>query len=262
MHMPTSLHQCLRQVTAWMLFAACALLAPAVLAGDLQVSPISLEFSPTEQAQGLWLSNTGTATLRAQVRVQQWSQAGGVEILAATNELVASPPILEIPAGQSQLVRIIRLANDPPARELSYRLLVDELPDETRAETSGLQLLLRYSIPVFVLPGTKVPAMPPGQPAPATDVSTLTARLQADNGGMLQVDNRGQQRVRISNLIYVDVDGSRIELVPGLLGYVLAGQQMQWPLPLPGSANAGGTLKAKFNDDAAEQSLSLQPPVR
>jgi fimbrial chaperone protein len=261
MHMATSLHRCLRQVTIWMLAAACALLAPAVLAGDLQVSPISLEFSPTEQAQGLWLSNTGTATLRAQVRVQQWSQAGGEEILSATSELVASPPILQIPAGQSQLVRIIRLANDPPTRELSYRLLVDELPDETRDETSGLQLLLRYSIPVFVLPGG-APTIPPGQPVTATDVSTLTARLQADNGGMLQVDNRGQQRARISNLVYVNADGSRVELVPGLLGFVLAGQQLQWPLPLPGSAHAGGTLKAKFNNDAAEQTLSLQPPVR
>ena len=63
MHMVTPLHRCLRQVAIWMLAATCALLAPAVLAGDLQVSPISLEFSPTEQAQGLWLSNTGTATL-------------------------------------------------------------------------------------------------------------------------------------------------------------------------------------------------------
>lgn len=262
MHMATCLNQRLRRSTAWMLVAACALLAPAVLAGDLQVSPISLEFAPTDQAQGLWLSNTGTATLRAQLRAQQWSQAGGEETLANTSELVASPPILEIPPGQSQLVRIIRLAKDPSPRELSYRLLVDELPDETRAETSGLQLLLRYSIPVFVLPGGAAPTVASSQPAPATDISALFASLQTGNGGVLQLDNRGLQRVRISNLVYVNADGSRIELVPGLLGYVLAGQQMQWPLPLPGSARAGGTLKAKFNNDAAEQTLSLQPPVR
>src|SRR5688572_24135268 len=80
--------------------AALLYLPLPTLAGSLQVTPISLEFAPEEQAQGLWLSNSGTQPIRAQVRVQQWTQADGTEALAATDALVASPPILEIAAGQ------------------------------------------------------------------------------------------------------------------------------------------------------------------
>lgn len=251
-----------RLFCTWALLVGTTL-SHLALAGDLQVSPISLEFSPTEQAQGVWLSNTGTSTLRAQVRVQQWTQADGAEQLTATQELAASPPIVEIAPGQQQLVRIIRLQPTASTRELSYRLLVDELPDEIQQrQSTGLQLLLRYSVPVFVLPqGT--PPIPLGKAAPATDVSVLTANLDSSaHGTSVSIVNQGTKRVRISQLVYVNADGSRVEIVPGLLGYVLAGQRMQWPVLLPESARPGGQLKAKFNNDAEEQSLPLVPALR
>ena len=241
---------------------AVALVAPAVLAADLQVSPISLEFSPQEQAQGLWLSNTGTTPLRAQVRVQQWSQADGEDQLAPTRELTASPPILEIAPGQNQLVRIIRLQPTPSAREQTYRLLVDELPSDNVQQTTGLQFLLRYSVPVFILPQDTAP-IDAGKPVPMTDISLLSTRIRgAGKDSTLEIDNRGNRRVRISQLSYVEGNGNRAVLVPGLLGYVLAGQTMRWSLALPESAQPGGTLQARFNNDPDEQSLSPVTTVR
>ena len=251
-----------RTRVAGLLAMAVAVVAPAVLAADLQVSPISLEFSPREQAQGLWLSNTGTAPLRAQVRVQRWSQADGVDQLAATRDLTASPPILEIAPGQSQLVRIVKLQPTPSVREQSYRLLVDELPGDNVQQTTGLQFLLRYSIPVFVMPQGTAP-VEAGKPAPMTDISLLSTRIRgAGKDATLEIDNRGNRRVRISQLSYMDGNGNRAVLAPGLLGYVLAGQTMRWPLALPESAQPGGTLQARFNNDPEEQSLSPVTTVR
>ena len=99
-------HQCRplhRRMATWLLATAAFLLTQAAVAASLQVSPISLEFSPEEQAQGIWLSNTGTVPLRAQVRVQQWSQADGSDQLAPARDMTASPPMLEIAAGARQL---------------------------------------------------------------------------------------------------------------------------------------------------------------
>ena len=251
-------------MATWLLATAAFLLTQAAVAASLQVSPISLEFSPEEQAQGIWLSNTGTVPLRAQVRVQQWSQTDGSDQLAPARDMTASPPMLEIAAGARQLVRIIRLQSTAPAQELSYRLLVDELPDESRQqEDSGLQFLLRYSVPVFVLPQGSEATNAGGKSIPLTDTSTLSAVLHQDRKEpSLAVSNQGRQRVRISQLIHVAANGTRTPLVPGLLGYVLAGQNMQWPLELPASLGGNGVLKAKFNNDVEEQSLPLVTAVR
>jgi len=239
---------------------ACGLLAGysgSATAANLQVSPISLEFSPREQAQGIWLSNSGTTPLRAQVRVQQWSQTDNQDQLAATRELAASPPAVDIPPGEKQLVRIIRLQPAQPALEQTYRLIIDELPAATAdgSMPPGLQFLLRYSVPVFI--GVEDPAPATGKPS---DISQLAASLQAAaQPATLTVKNTGRKRVKISQLVHVDAAGKRTPLASGLLGYVLAGQQMQWPLnlsTLQGEPGAG-TLKAKFNADLEEQTLPL-----
>lgn len=233
--------------------------APAY-AASLQVSPISLEFAPKEQAQSMWLSNTGTVPLRAQVRVQQWTQTAEGDQLSPTRELVASPPVVEIPPGEKQMIRIIRLQGGVPVREESYRLIVDELPSTGVAgpggtAPAGLQFLLRYSVPVFVSAVESVPVT--GKPS---DISALSASLQSGSPApVLTVVNNGTQRVKISQLVHVDKQGRRTTLVPGLLGYVLAGQRMRWPLTLPAAQAlpADGTFKAKFNADLEEQVLPL-----
>ncbi|KAF1708552.1 hypothetical protein CSC70_12975 [Pseudoxanthomonas kalamensis DSM 18571] len=237
-----------------LLTATCALFAPVLSAASLQVAPILLEFPADEQAQGLWLSNTGQAPIRAQVRVMQWSQTDGSDQLTPTRELLASPPILEIAPGQRQLVRIIRPQPQAPGSELSYRLLVDELPDAEAESNGGLQFLLRYSVPVFVLQPGRTPAIAAIGPHQPYDTSPLSARI-AD--GTLEVANGGNTRARISQLSYVNRDGSRVSLVPGLVGYVLAGQRMQWPLELPDTVRPGGAFKAMFNNDREEQILPL-----
>lgn len=231
-------------------------------AANLQVSPISLEFSPKDQAQGIWLSNSGTSPLRAQVRVQQWSQADGKDQLAPARELVASPPAVDIPPGEKQLVRIIRLQPVAPAQEQTFRLIIDELPAAAApadaGKPSGLQFLFRYSVPVFVSLTEPVPQT--GKPS---DISALKSSVQAGTPApVLAVRNNGAQRLKISQLSYVSADGLRTPLLPGLVGYVLAGQQMQWPITslspqaLQG-LSAGGVLKAKFNADLDEQTLPL-----
>lgn len=239
-------------------FGLAALCSGPASAASLQVSPILLEFSPAEQAQSMWLSNSGATTLRAQVRVQQWLQQDGADQLGATRELVASPPVVEIPPGGKQMVRIIRLQPAPPASEQAFRLIIDELPEGTpagAATSPGLQFLLRYSVPVFVALTEPVPAN--NKPS---DISALSASLRMSGAQpVLSVSNAGPRRVKISQLVHVDAEGRRMPLAPGLLGYVLADQRMQWPLNLPAGQvlPANGTLKAKFNADLEEQTLPL-----
>jgi len=230
--------------------------SPALATG-VQVAPISFDFEVQDQAKALWLTNTGPQAVNVQIRIFEWSQVDGDDQLTPTGELVPSSAILRLAPGERQLVRLMRLKRDVPARELSYRVMVDELPSTTR-RGQGLRFLVRYSIPVFVLPPGATPRFKSGGPPPLTDPASFSARvIERDGKNWLVVTNNGRQRLRLSRLALVDARGTRRPLVDGLVGYVLAGQQRQWQIPVTIGALREGTLKAKLNDDPDEQSLSL-----
>lgn len=232
-----------------------AWLASAVpaLASGLQVSPTTLTLPAERSADGLWLSNTGDSVLRAQLRIYRWTQENGEEKLEPTRDLAISPPMLELPPAERQLVRLIRLGAPPQDVEASYRVIVDELPPAATPNNSGLQFVLRYSIPVFLSSSGK-PATPP----------ILLAELDVSQANTsIEISNNGGFRAQIADLAYVDAGGQRHPLAPGLLGYVLAGKRMRWPLAQPSDRlPRGGTLKARINGDAEEQSLPLASAVR
>lgn len=235
---------------------ALMLLAPLACAGKLQVAPILIEFSDDQQAQALWLENTGDTPLHAQVRVQRWTQSNAGDLLEPSQMLLARPAIVQIGAGQRQLVRVLRPLPLPAtaAQEQAYRLLVDELPAIQARPAQGLNFLLRYSIPTFVLPAGAMPRERSNKAA--TDATGLRANWRVEAGVLtLTLHNAGAQRVRLSQLRWLPESGPPIELTPGLLGYVLAGQHMQWTLPLPAPFPLPGTLQARLNDAAIPQPL-------
>ncbi|WP_372015126.1 fimbrial biogenesis chaperone [Pseudoxanthomonas sp. 10H] len=253
----------------WFVMAALALAATVAQAADLQVNPIMVEFTAGEQSQAIWLTNTGTQPLKAQVRVSRWTQADGQDQLAPSRDLVASPAILEVAAGEQQLVRLIRPNPAPATAEMAYRLAIDELPaDASAPREPGLQFLLRYSVPVFVLAEGNQPLSPSRRSATTPGQAGVPAGVSASlepqgETSLLSVANPGGQRIRLSNLAWIDGGGQRTEVVPGLVGYVLAGQRMQWAIPLapPLRAN-GGSLKVRFNDDPNDQTLPLETARR
>ena len=226
-------------------------LAPAMAAG-LEVTPTSLTLPAGKRADGLWLSNTGDQPLHAQIRVFRWTQENGEERFEATRALAASPPMLALAPGARQLVRVIRLGA-PPAAEEAYRLIVDELPPGDRERQAGLQFVLRYSVPVFLAPI-----------GDATIAPDLRAQLQFDGAqARLAVHNRGSQHAQLADLSFVDAQGGRHAIAPGLLGYALAGQRMRWPLTESAELLRGpGTLKARVNGDSIERTQALDPPPR
>jgi len=207
-----------------LLVAVLAAVCGIAGAAGLQVAPISLEFLPSSPAQGLWLSNTGSDALHAQVRVFHWTQANGKDVLTPTQSLVASPPMLSLEPGAQQLVRVIRLGvSNPGGGADAYRLLVDELPQlEERTET-GVRYVLRYSIPVFMQPAS--------QPDAVAIAETLHwSLLQDEDGIALQARNSGTFHAQLSQVSLLPPGGAPFELSAGLLGYVLPGMTMRWPL--------------------------------
>jgi fimbrial chaperone protein len=233
----------------------CALLAlaafsGAVAASGLQVAPVTLSLPPSQNADGLWLSNTGDGVIHAQVRVFHWSQDSRGDQLTPSQALVISPPMLQLAVGEPQLVRVIRLGappNGPGAVEDAFRVAIDELPVDMQGK-KGLQFVLHYTVPVFVEPAGSAAAPP----------ALHWSLLRDGDHAVLQVGNSGGSHAQLAGLSFINSTGQRSEIMPGLLGYVLPGATMRWVLKPPVAVFAsGGTLEASINGEKATQKLSL-----
>lgn len=228
--------------------------AVAAHGASLQVSPTSVVVPASQNAGGLTLENTGGTPLHGQVRLFRWQQSDGVDRLEPTRDLVVSPPMLRLAPGQRQLVRVIRLGAPPAGEETAYRLIVDELPDATVPDDArhGLRLVLQYVIPVFLMPADGPPPVPILQ----------LRRTRADGRPALELRNTGRQHAQIADLQYVDADGRRHAIAPGLSGYVLPGQVHRWPLPAAALPPASGTFQARINAEPVAQTLQLDEADR
>ncbi len=223
----------------------------STLAASLQVAPISLQFSTTENAKEIWLTNTSDKPIHAQTRVQEWTQSQGKDVLSQTKNIVASPMVTEIPAGAKQLIRVIKMTPLSNTQEQTYRLIIDELPhSKNNEEQSGLQLLLQYSVPVFFQSNSDI-ASKNGQ----TSLNQVDFSYQ---NNQLIVSNHGKSHIRMSQLNYINPNGEKIPVVKGLLGYTLANQSMSFDIPHNKQMLENGKFEARINMDGQPQILNLK----
>jgi fimbrial chaperone protein len=236
-------------VAAGLLLSAWPLAAPAT---TLQISPVMVDLQADENASGITLRNPGDSPLYGQVRVFRWEQVNGEDELTPTQDLIASPPLIQIAAQTDQLVRLVRAAPSPVATEQSFRILIDELPQPGAAPTNGVTIRLRYSVPVFVEPPGAA-----GQPV----LSWHLARTS--EGWVMRVANTGTSRARIAAVQLVNGAGKVYVVNSGLLGYALVGRAGQWQVPLPPDADLGGgtvKVRAAVNSLPVEAVMTVEQP--
>lgn len=238
----------LKCFTAAAFLVLLALAGKHTLAAGLQIAPVSLEIPADKKADEVWLRNTGTEPVHAQVRVYRWSQDKGEDVLTADTDMVASPPMVQVEPGQQQLVRLVRVGPmaAPAATERTYRLLIDELPIKKVASKVGLDFVFRYSVPVFVA-GTE------------TAKPQLEWSVQNTGGhAWLVVKNSGNSHSQLAELAFTPPSGKTVMAAAGLAGYVLPGQYRRLQLSVPPSLfTHGGTFTGLLN--GVKSTISVAP---
>jgi fimbrial chaperone protein len=195
-----------------------ALVAQAAFAkGHLQARPTMLELPPGAAAGRMTLANTGDEPVGAQVRIYAWVQKDGNDVLVPTADVVLSPPIVDVPAGGEQLVRIVRQGKPPGASDVAYRVVVDELPGKTKSRDAAVGILMRYVLPLFV------------RSEGASDAALTCAIVRTGAQAALECRNSGGRAAQLG-ATRLKGSGKSYELTAGLYGYVLPGSQRRWPL--------------------------------
>lgn len=195
----------------------------AAVAGSFEITPTSIELAAPRAPGSVTVVNTGTSSVRFQVKAFEWSQnERGLMVLVASHDLVVYPQLFTIPPGGRQSLRVASLVAGRD-RELSYRIMVQELPSDEPARGT-ITLLTQMGVPVFVAPTTR---------RESSDVHVAVSGGKA----AVAVVNRGTLHVRVDKVHVVGLSGGRTVFERAATGwYILPGDRQLYDVELPADA--------------------------
>jgi len=125
-------------------------------AGLFSVTPVRIYIAPKERAVAVTITNEGDEPLVMQADLYQWKQKpDGKNDLTLTEDLFLSPPIIKLAPKARQVVRLARMNGVTPTDQLTYRMILREVPEAKPAkEQLEVQIALAFSLPVFITPPT------------------------------------------------------------------------------------------------------------
>ncbi|MCV9907826.1 molecular chaperone [Ochrobactrum sp. AN78] len=217
-------------------------------AASLRVSPVLIDLSAPAAASSVRIWNDAKRPINVQVRIFRWSQSNGVDSYTPATDVAVSPPISQLKPGGENMVRVVRTSKRPVKAEESYRLIVDELPSSSQQKSGTVNLIIRHSIPVFFSPEDNSGA----------DVAW---NVQKKSGGyQVTVNNRGDKRMRVSDLALQSKGGAPVAQQKGLVGYVLGKSSVSWFIPGTRNNRGGGSLMISAQSEAGP--INAQANVR
>jgi fimbrial chaperone protein len=209
----------LRASLALVLLASRADAAPPIK--SLEVAPTTLELSAGEPDL-LYVANHSGAPMTVQIDIYDWKQSRDGDHLALTDTAYVSPPLITIAPGERQIVRVLAQPKSSES-ETGYRLRVSELPD-AGAKPTGVQVLLQFSLPVFVK----------GAKDDRAIAWTATAKGSALE---LAAQNDGARTLKLAGL-RVSGAGTPVDVMPDRVSYILPDATHAWQITAPALVQA------------------------
>jgi fimbrial chaperone protein len=218
-------------------------------AATLSVSPVRVFLSPQESRGIINLRNPESSPILVQAQGFLWSQEDGNDTLGPTEDLIVVPPVMTLAPNGEQIIRIG--FRDPPAahQELSYRVLISEVPDRS-APTQGVSLLVQLSLPIFFTP-------------PGAAAEPEWAAVDIGSGQELRVtcENSGSAHIRVTGLaIYPVSEDSEPMAETTTVSYVLPQSRMSWTFTLDRREPApveSVVLRAETNRGVLRETLAV-----
>jgi fimbrial chaperone protein len=228
---------------------------PAV-AGVFSVTPVRIYMTPRDRAVAVTITNEGDTPVVLQADLNQWVQKpDGTDELTPTEDLILSPPIIKLGPKARQVVRLARLVPPDAVRQLTYRMILREVPEATPAKDNiQVAIALALSLPVFITP-------------PAAKRQAACKPVAADPGNLnLACSNTGTAYMQIREILVREDERlvGRFEGGP----YILPGAQKVLPIKLerPGAGPLGALQLAVTFDDGNTQNFAIAaeapPPGR
>jgi fimbrial chaperone protein len=225
---------------AWCWLILGAAFAVPASAGSLKVNPVHINLPAGLQSVSLKMTNSDALPVSVRVVTYAWTQAAGRDVYTATNNVILSPPMFTIPAGQTQLVRIGLRSR---AGTGAYRVIFEEIPRPQQVD-GQIQINLRLDLPLYVL-------------AKGRTKSDVSWRAWRDASGEMIVEGRNRGLLH-SQVLALDADqaGQRHSLSKQM-GVVLPGSARQWTAGKHPKFPVGTPLLLRVKGSAGETQTQI-----
>jgi fimbrial chaperone protein len=226
--------------------------APALA---FKLEPISRVLAPSGAgaSQSFELVNDGSERIAVEVSV--WTlgrdEDYGEKNFPADDDFLVNPSQVLLAPGARQTVRVSWIGNPTPARELSFRLVAEQLPIPDRSKAAaqggapvgGLKIMMTFRGSLFVRPPGAAPRLalhavalakdPKGAPALAVTVANRGGAFGVVKDCAIQVTGSDRRAVKLG----------AVELKGLAKARILASSRRRFLLPWP-TGLAAGPLKA------------------
>jgi len=200
------------------------LLAPhAAPASNFTVAPTEVNLSTSTTSALVTLRNGSQVPLRFEVTLVSWSEdEHGKMALNPSADVTFFPKLVELAAGASRNIRIGINAGTARDVEQSFRLFIEELPDQSAPVANTVALRTKIGIPVFVRPAKPVR-------------TAVIDGVSVENGKVLtRIRNTGNLHISVDSISVIGTGGSAAPTFtkqgPGW--YVLPGATRIFEVPM------------------------------
>lgn len=235
------------------LFVCASLVFSAAQAGSFMVDPTRIELAPGQLSATLTIRNDGREPAVIRVEARAWAQQGEQDLYEASKEILVTPPIISVPPGADQIVRIALRRPLDPLKELSYRIFLQEVPPPPQPGFSGLQVALRISLPVFAKPGEAI----------APKANWKVAYLAKEHALRVGLANTGNAHLQLQEFRLSAPGTDSVVALRQTSLYLLPGKSRDWLIKLaPSVRMAGERLRLRASTDAGDmdQELEIEKP--
>jgi len=238
-----SMRACLRGTLALLMVA---FIGRTAMAADFSVFPTSPDFGQRNSTSFV-IANQSANPLRAQIRVFAWTQNGGRNIDSPTEEMIASPPFVDLAGKDNQTVRLLYRGKLPVDGPRAFHVVISELPE--MADTSPrrgktLNTVISFSMPVYLEPQGAEPAL-----------SAVLSRGPG-NSGSLTLSNGGTRRATIKSATVQRAGGqSALGRLPAT---VLPGSSIEIPVQDPALFGAGSSVRVTTEERSFDVPVSMR----
>ena len=180
----------------------------------LVISPVLIELKKSAPVASLSIENNSNEIISFQTNIFSWDQEGDRDIYKESDMIFVVPAISSIQPNSLQIFRITLTRPIGRDKELAFRLLLEDITDDIKqANGNILKFRLNHNLPLFVLPSMSINSL-------------IWSSCEAESSkGCMRLDNKGNKRLRISNITLQgkdwkkDLEGS---------GTVLSGAWKKW----------------------------------
>lgn len=219
--------------------------ANCAYAGVFSVTPVRIYMMPKDRAVAVTITNEAEQPVVLQADVYEWRQtAGGEDQLVPSDDLILAPPIIKLAGRGRQVVRLARLQPPDASRQLTYRLILRELPEVGISKGINVPIALALSMPVFITP-------------PVAKHRTSCTASRDDRGALSVVcSNTGTAYSQIREVDVRRPHGRSIARFEGG-AYILPGARKRLPLDNGASIPAGALQLVVTFDDGEQQTFDV-----